>query len=66
VTTGIGVYRVNALTSGLPAAAWQRVSAGPGAKGHRYYDWSFIALPAHHDEHGGHHVLLIRRHRRTG
>lgn len=66
VTTGIGVYRVDALAAGLPAAAWQRVSAGRGAKGHRYYDWSFTALPAHHDEHGGHHWLLIRRHRRTG
>lgn len=66
VTTGLGVYRVDALTAGLPTTAWQRMSAGRGAKGHRYYDWSFTALPAHHDEHGGHHWLLIRRNRRTG
>ena len=49
-----------------PATAWQRVSAGSGAKGHRYYDWAFIALPHATDEHGGHHWLLIRRNRTTG
>lgn len=65
VTTGIDAYRVDLLAAGLPATAWQRVSAGPGAKGHRYYDWSFTALPAHVDEHRGHHWLLIRRNRRT-
>jgi hypothetical protein len=54
------------LAAGLPASAWQRKSAGRGAKGHRYYDWSFTALPAHHDAHGGHHWLLIRRNRSTG
>ena len=37
-----------------------------GAKGYRYYDWSFTALPHADDEHGGHHWLLIRRNRRTG
>ncbi|MER6596577.1 IS701 family transposase [Micromonospora purpureochromogenes] len=66
VITGLGVYRVDVLAAGLPATAWQRVSAGRGAKGHRYYDWSFTALPAHHDKHDGHHWLLIRRNRRTG
>ncbi len=44
-TAGLGVSRVDALAAGLPATAWQRVSAGQGAKGHRYYDWSFTALP---------------------
>ncbi|WP_189083208.1 IS701 family transposase [Mangrovihabitans endophyticus] len=66
VTTGLGVYRADVLAAGLPRSAWQRLSAGPGAKGHRYYDWSFTALPAHHDAHGGHHWLLIRRNRTTG
>jgi SRSO17 transposase len=65
VSTGIGVHRVDVLTADLPAGAWQRVSAGRGAKGHRYYDWAWIALPAHRDQHGGDHWLLIRRHRRT-
>jgi len=37
--------------------------AGPGAKGHRYYDWALIGLPGGRP---GHHWLLIRRSRRTG
>jgi len=66
VTTGLGVYRADVLAAGLPRSAWQRVSAGRGAKGHRYYDWSFTALPHAADSHGGHHWLLIRRNRTTG
>ena len=66
VRTGLGVYRVDTLAAGLPAAAWQRMSAGPGAKGYRYYDWSLVALPHATDSHGGHHWLLIRRNRSTG
>ncbi|MET8090569.1 IS701 family transposase [Micromonospora sp. NPDC005220] len=66
VITGLGAYRVDALATGLPATAWQRISAGRGAKGYRYYDWSFTALPHAADAHGGHHWLLIRRNRRTG
>ncbi|WP_186500139.1 IS701 family transposase [Micromonospora sagamiensis] len=66
VTTGLGVYRVDALATGLPPTVWQRISAGRGAKGHRWYDWSYTALPAATDTHGGHHWLLIRRNRRTG
>lgn len=66
VITGLGVYRVDALTAERPATAWQRMSAGRGAKGHRYHDWSFVALPHATDAHGGHHWLLIRRNRRSG
>ena len=66
VTTGLGVLRADVLAAGLPASAWQRVSAGRGAKGYRYYDWSFTALPHAADDHGGHHWLLIRRNRTTG
>ena len=49
----------------LPGQAWQRLSAGAGAKGHRFYDWAWIDIdrpPAT----PGHHWLLIRRNRRTG
>ncbi|WP_343447794.1 IS701 family transposase [Micromonospora schwarzwaldensis] len=66
VITGLGIYRVDGLAAELPDTAWQRLSAGRGAKGHRYYDWSFVALPHATDAHGGHHWLLIRRSRRTG
>src|SRR5260370_36750 len=40
VTTGAGKFRADELTARLPRASWQRLSAGPGAKGHRYYDWA--------------------------
>jgi SRSO17 transposase len=32
------------LVAGLPARAWQRLSAGDGAKGPRVYDWARIRL----------------------
>ncbi|MFD0823167.1 SUKH-4 family immunity protein [Micromonospora zhanjiangensis] len=50
----------------LPTRTWQRISAGQGAKGHRYDDWAFVTLPLAADEHQGHHWLLDHpRHRRT-
>jgi hypothetical protein len=33
-----------ALVKKLPPRAWQRLSAGPGAKGHRWYDWAWIRI----------------------
>lgn len=66
VLTGTGKQRVDTLTAGLPRRAWHRMSAGTGAKGRRWYDWAFTSLPAHTDGHGGHHALLVRRHRHTG
>jgi SRSO17 transposase len=54
--------RADALAARLPRSAWQRYSAGAGAKGHRYYDWAWLAI----DPGGpGHRWLLIRRNRRT-
>ncbi|GAB7039664.1 IS701 family transposase [Catenuloplanes niger JCM 9533] len=66
VPTGLGIFRADRLAAGLPKRAWQRLSAGVGAKGLRYYDWAFIALPHAVDQHQGHHWLLIRRNRGTG
>ena len=60
--TGAGALRADALASRLPPRAWQRLSAGPGAKGHRWYDWAWIAIDPGRP---GCHWLLIRRHRRT-
>ena len=48
----------------IPAAGWQRYSAGPGAKGHRYYDWALISLDP--EDGPGHRWLLIRRGLTTG
>ena len=36
--------RADKLAAALPRSAWQRYSAGPGAKGHRYYDWAWISI----------------------
>nr|WP_067708612.1 IS701 family transposase [Actinoplanes awajinensis] len=66
VPTGLGVRRADHITAGLPKQAWQRISAGNGAKGYRYYDWAFITLPKAADLYEGRHWLLIRRNRSTG
>ncbi|MGH8883553.1 MAG: IS701 family transposase, partial [Stackebrandtia sp.] len=34
--------RADALAATLPAASWQRISAGTGSKGPRWYDWVWI------------------------
>jgi SRSO17 transposase len=62
VTTPGGACTAIALAGKLPARAWQRVSAGPGAKGHRWYDWALIDVsdPAV-TEGTGPHWLLVRR-----
>jgi len=62
VTTAIGPRPAIELARRLPARAWQRLSAGPGAKGPRWYDWALIDItdPAV-TEGGGPHWLLIRR-----
>jgi len=61
-TTGLRASRGDDLARRLPRAAWQRYSAGPGAKGHRYYDWAWVATDP---GQRGHHWLLIRRNRTT-
>jgi SRSO17 transposase len=66
VRTGLGVFRADRLAADLPKRAWQRLSAGTGAKGFRYYDWAFITLPHAVDQDAGHHWLLVRRNRSTG
>jgi hypothetical protein len=61
-TTGLRTGRAGQLARRLPRAAWQRYSAGPGAKGHRYYDWAWLATGPCAP---GHRWLLIRRNRHT-
>ena len=43
--------------------AWQRCSAGEGAKEHRYFGWAWLATAPGRP---GYRHLLIRRNRRTG
>ena len=65
--TAAGPIRADALAAALPRRAWQRLSAGPGAKGQRVYDWAWLELPAPERASGaGCWWLLIRRSRRTG
>ncbi len=42
--TGVWRESVQALTAEVPAAAWQRLSAGAGSKGPRTYDWAQVPL----------------------
>jgi SRSO17 transposase len=65
--TAAGPLRADVLAAALPARAWQRLSAGPGAKGQRYYDWAWLDLPVpDRSSDSGCWWLLIRRSRRTG
>lgn len=63
VATRTGEFHADALAAKLPRRAWQKLSAGAGAKGHRYYGWAVIDLA---DPAPGHRQLLIRRNRTTG
>jgi SRSO17 transposase len=69
VSFGGTTQRADALLGQVPARAWQQISCGTGAKGHRYYDWAFLRLD--HDgpapgEQAGQHWLMVRRNQRTG
>jgi SRSO17 transposase len=43
-TTGIGPRRAVDLAVRLPESCWQRLSAGTGAKGERWYDWALVEV----------------------
>jgi len=63
VATSAGIRQARQLAAHLPRRAWQRYSAGDGAKGHRWYDWAWVVIDPGWP---GHRWLLIRRSRRTG
>ena len=59
VPAGAGrVIRADDLAARLPRQAWQRASAGKGAKGQRHYDWAWITV---RHPGPGERWLLIRR-----
>jgi SRSO17 transposase len=64
--TRAGRIRVDKLAAQLPKRAWQKRSAGLGARGLRMYSWAWIELLAEDDDDTGHHHLLIRRNDKTG
>ena len=63
VTTPIGPRPAVELARRLPGRAWQRISAGPGAKGPRWYDWTLtdVTDPAVTSGDGPHWLLIRRR-----
>jgi len=52
VPTAAGPLRADLLAAGLPRRSWQRLSAGAGTKGHRFYSWAYLRIddgtPGHH------------------
>jgi SRSO17 transposase len=62
IPTRAGKFRADILVKKLPKGAWQRLSAGGGAKGHRLYDWALADIA---DDRPGHRQLLVRRNRST-
>jgi hypothetical protein len=52
-----GRFRADTLAKKVPRRAWQKLSAGAGAKGHRFYDWAVIDIA---DPAPGSRQLLIR------
>lgn len=65
VHTRTGPTRADTVAVNLPRHAWQRLSAGQGSKGPRFYDWARISINA-----GGEPAetrwLLLRRNNATG
>src|SRR5215213_1565886 len=59
-------HTVEKIATRLRKRAWNRLSAGQGAKGERAYDWAWVRITSPVDEAVGHHWLLIRRNITTG
>ncbi|TCM42492.1 hypothetical protein EV648_11022 [Kribbella sp. VKM Ac-2568] len=68
VTTLAGKHPAKALARRLPSRAWNRLSAGVGAKGQRWYDWALIDIPVDVTDPkiSSGHALLVRRSISTG
>ena len=43
-----------------PRGDWQRLSAGPGSKGERWYDWQCLVLAEAADADKGYYLLFRR------
>jgi SRSO17 transposase len=62
-----GQPRADVIAAQIPADAWQRLSAGDGAKGPRWYEWARVRLARLQltaQERRWDHWLLVRRSRR--
>lgn len=56
VTSGARKLPADALAKKLPERAWQKLSAGAGAKGQRFYHWAVVDLPG--SRPGRRHLLI--------
>jgi hypothetical protein len=65
VLCSIGYGRIDWVFAQAPAEAWERISAGDGAKGPRLYDWARARMPVaiafDGDVFGRGHWVLARR-----
>jgi SRSO17 transposase len=57
----MGQHTATALAAAISQEAWQRLSAGAGAKGERFYEWARVRL-MRLQQPPWDHWLLIRRH----
>ena len=48
------------VVASWPAQAWQRLSAGEGSQGPRWYDWAWMPMPWRDAPAGMAHFLLAR------
>lgn len=64
VATAAGKKRADEIAEQLPRQAWQRLSAGAGAKGPRLYDWALVDIDD--ADQPGHRWLMVRRNQITG
>jgi SRSO17 transposase len=55
VTCADGVHTVKTLAGRVPAGGWSQRSCGAGCKGHRWYEWAWIATSSPT------HQVLLRR-----
>lgn len=60
-SAAVGPQRADQVAAALSRRAWNRYSAGAGAKGPRDYDWAWVGITPPDDEQAGHHALLVRR-----
>jgi len=54
-------HRADSVVASWPAEKWQRLSAGEGSQGPRYYDWAWQSLDFRWTEPGWKQWLLARR-----
>jgi SRSO17 transposase len=59
----LGQHAASRLAAALPARVWQRLSAGAGSKGERFYDWARLRL-TRLQQPPWDHWLLVRRSRK--